>query len=522
MARTFRIFEGSLQQRFQRSRAKVQIFGGGFANGKTANSVIKALQLAKDYPGSNGLIARSTYPKLNDTIRKEFVKWCPPEWIKSFPMSQNSSNTATLTNGTQVNFRYVQQQGKSQADSGTSNLLSATYDWIVVDQFDDPEFRYKDFLDLVGRLRGSTPYIGDDPTMPRSGPRYLICTLNPTRNWFYRKIIKPLHAYQQRGVLLPEFAEMLSALNVESPEGFIELFEGATYENKDNLPEDYIKTLEALYTGQMRDRFLLGLWQAYEGLVYPQFDEEIHVVSHEKASSYHHEMKMYNYDVQYIEAFDHGIVVPSCYLFGYVDMDGNVVVLDGFYMPELSPEQIATLIKQTRAKYCGKDEIKSIPFADPSVFRRVSGQTKTVGTSTAELIRDHGRGVAMQRANNDIINGILKVQTHLNLSDFHMNPFTGEYGAPHLYISDKCQFFIEEISDFYWTTDKDGDREDKPQDKDDHAMDALRYLLTRRPFLSKMHMTPRPNNAFLHNWSEAPDSGSDPRRHRYGRSQYAA
>jgi hypothetical protein len=35
--------------------------------------LVKALQLAKDYPGSNGLIARSTFPKLNDTIRKEFL-----------------------------------------------------------------------------------------------------------------------------------------------------------------------------------------------------------------------------------------------------------------------------------------------------------------------------------------------------------------------------------------------------------------------------------------------------------------
>jgi hypothetical protein len=47
--------------------------GGGFGNGKTTAGVVKALELAKDYPGSNGLIARSTFPKLNDTIRKEFL-----------------------------------------------------------------------------------------------------------------------------------------------------------------------------------------------------------------------------------------------------------------------------------------------------------------------------------------------------------------------------------------------------------------------------------------------------------------
>ena len=68
--KAFRIFEGELQHNFQQSRAKIQIFGGGFANGKTAGAVIKAIHIARDYPGANILIARSTYPKLNDTIRK--------------------------------------------------------------------------------------------------------------------------------------------------------------------------------------------------------------------------------------------------------------------------------------------------------------------------------------------------------------------------------------------------------------------------------------------------------------------
>ena len=80
---TFKLHRGSLQERFLKSRAKIQIYGGGFANGKTATSCIKAIELAKDYPGSNGLMARSTYPKLNDTLRKEFLKWCPVDWIDS-------------------------------------------------------------------------------------------------------------------------------------------------------------------------------------------------------------------------------------------------------------------------------------------------------------------------------------------------------------------------------------------------------------------------------------------------------
>jgi hypothetical protein len=71
-------------------------------------------------------------------------------------------------------------------------LLSATYDWIVVDQIEDPEITEKDFLDLLGRLRGSAEYTGDDPTMPRTGPRWIILLCNPTRNWVYREACKAI------------------------------------------------------------------------------------------------------------------------------------------------------------------------------------------------------------------------------------------------------------------------------------------------------------------------------------------
>ena len=154
----YRVIEDSLQERYLNSRAKIQAYCGGFANGKTSANCIKALNIAKDYPGSNGCIARATYPKLEDTIKKEFLKWCPKGWIKA---KNKKENTITLTNDSVINFRYIQQQGKNE-ESSTSNLLSANFDWIIVDQIEDPEIEYKDFLDLLGRLRGNTRYVGTE------------------------------------------------------------------------------------------------------------------------------------------------------------------------------------------------------------------------------------------------------------------------------------------------------------------------------------------------------------------------
>jgi hypothetical protein len=157
-------------------------------------------------------------------------------------------------------------------ETSSSNLLSATYDWIVVDQIEDPEITEKDFLDLLGRLRGSAEYTGDDPTMPRTGPRWIVLLCNPTRNWVYRKLVKPLQDYKNG---IPNDNLMTD----ESGKPIVELFEGSTYTNRDNLPEDFIETLESAYQGQMRSRYLLGEWGAFEGLVYPQYDPVVNMVS---------------------------------------------------------------------------------------------------------------------------------------------------------------------------------------------------------------------------------------------------
>ena len=258
---TFKLQRDSLQDRFLNSKAKVQLYGGGFANGKTSAACIKCIRIAKDYPGANILMARSTYPKLNDTLRKEFLKWLPTDWIESFPKSANASNTCTLKNGTTINFRYIAQQGKLGNEATTSNLLSATYDAIIVDQMEDPEIVHKDFLDLLGRLRGMTPYDGSDTNMPVTGPRWFILTTNPTRNWVFRELVKPIHELKLGHIsdkLLCETDENGKMIfENRLPKPIIEIFEGSTYENKDNLEADFIKTLESSYKGQMRSRFLL-------------------------------------------------------------------------------------------------------------------------------------------------------------------------------------------------------------------------------------------------------------------------
>ena len=499
----YRIYEGSLNERFLGSHAKIQLFGGGFANGKTAASCIKALQLAKNYPGSNGLMARSTYPKLNDTLRKEFIKWCPPEWIESFPKSQNASNTCALSNGTTINFRYIAQQGKNANEATTSNLLSATYDWIIVDQIEDPEIVHKDFLDLLGRLRGMTPRAVDDETLPDTGPRWFIITTNPTRNWVYRELVKPNHDLQ-RGIfnnkLLCKTNENGKIILDENkqPSPIIEIFEGSTYENKENLEVDFIKTLEATYKGQMRQRFLMGEWASYEGLVYPMFNENLHVLSHASIVDYYRRLHLTASDLVYLEGYDYGLAVPFCYMFGFVDTHGNVILVDGLYEKEKSLEYHTREINRIRDEY--DVDRRNIMLADPDIFRRKSAGKKLVGRSIADMMLEDG--IYCERGNNNIANGIVKVSQYLIPQDNHRNPITKELGSPYLYISDRLEFMLQEFGDYYWQRSPTGEILDKPVDRNDHGMDTLKYMLSHRPNISKLLIATKPQEVGWRQWGE--------------------
>jgi len=474
-----------MHDRFHKSYTKVQFVGGGFGNGKTAAACVKGLKLCRDYPGCNGLVARSTYPKLNDTIRREFLLWCPQHWIRRMP--SRDENTLILKNGSTINFRYVAQRGKETEES-RSNLLSATYDWIIVDQLEDPEFSHKDFMDLMGRLRGGTEYVGDDMLMPRTGPKWFIATLNPTRNWCYREIVKPLHDFQ-RGVVTDKLLCQVDGdgnaiLGSDGrPIPLIELFEGSTYENVDNVGHDYIRGMLATYTGSMRERFVFGRWGALSGLIYPQFDETQHVLSHDVVRAYLRTLRISGFQPTFIEGYDHGLSRHSCYGLFFADDDANVFLLDGYRVAELTVANAARRIHEIRAQYSIDADELGMVFADPDVFRRKTGSSKTVGETVASLFNEEG--IPMQRGNNDISSGIAKNWQYLTPVEQHEHPITGHVLSPHFYVCDNCQWFVDEITEYYFQRDGSDETTDKPVDRNDHAMDMWKYAMSQRPKLAR-------------------------------------
>lgn len=465
----YKLVVGSKQEQFINSKKKVQILGGGYGSGKTAALVVKAIQLAFDYPGLYVLMARSTKEKLEKTMRKEFDKWCPARVIK-----QKSKESITLENGSMFLFSHIRQDGKGQG-LATSSVLGATFDLIVVDQLEDPEIVYKDFLDLFGRLRGTTPYQpkGEfDKRMPRSGPRWFMASLNPSANWTYKKLVRPYHVWKKSGKVEEDLL-----WDEEAGEPLIDLIETTTYDNRDNLPADFIKTLEASYKGQMRERFLLGKYGSYEGLVYPSVNEDIHRISKVTIREYLKKLRVTG-NLRFVESYDYGLNVPSCYLLAVVDGFGNVIICDGFYERGmlLDMHQVPR-IQELRNEWgvSGNNIIQ----ADPSVAKTYSSNRGMKGNTIKDEFE--ALGISVNLANNNVDWGIEKVSQYLHIQKNHRNPFTGEYEAPYLFVSDECGWWFDEVAEYKWKDGMNGEKGDKPIDKDDHAMDATRYLFTDLP-----------------------------------------
>jgi hypothetical protein len=514
--------EGSLQDKFLHSTSKVQIYGGGFGNGKTTAAVIKSLQLSDKYPGSTGLISRSTYPKLNDTIRKEFIKWCPPTWIVSFSTGQNGDNICHLKNGTSIYFRYIAQQG-TKTESSSSNLLSATFDWVIVDQVEDPEITHKDFLDLFGRLRGRARYVGDDDTMPVTGPRWMMLTCNPTGNWVYSKLVRPLQQYNATGVITEDLicvrdVDRRPVLDAHGkPQLLIEVIEGSTYELR-HVHEaeggDFIQTLETMYQGQQRDRFLLGRWVAYEGLVYPQYDSTVHLLQEGDIRALYDGFRETYYQPTWIEGYDYGQATPSCYALAYVTPEGHVIVCDGFYQKEMTIDDQVVAIRRIRDDWNVQlDEMHKI-LGDPAIFGRKTISRRIVGKTVADMFKEEN--IHMKRGNNDINNGIVKVGAYLNINRSLLHPIRRVAGSPRLFINAKLDWFQDEIAGYFWQQSTSGERVDKPIDRNDHAMDMIKYLLSDQPDIGKYAIPEKERIPSWMLWQENERDKNNPRGHRYG------
>jgi hypothetical protein len=214
-----------------------------------------------------------------------------------------------------------------------------------------------------------------------------------------------------------------------------------------------------------------------------------------------------------VEGYDHGLSRHSCYGIFFVDDDGNVILLDGYRVAELTIADASRRIHEIRARYGLASSDMGMIYADPDVFRRKPGSSRTVGETVASLFDEEG--IRMQRGNNDIASGVAKNWQYLAPMPAHEHPITGLRVSPHFYVADNCQWFVDEITEYYFQRDGSDETTDKPVDRNDHAMDMWKYAMSNRPKLARFLGEPNAPPAWLA-WHEveAKQRGRQKARHK--------
>ncbi|MBD5583858.1 MAG: hypothetical protein HDQ88_02140 [Clostridia bacterium] len=224
------------------------------------------------------------------------------------------------------------------------------------------------------------------------------------------------------------------------------------WEDNPYLSKKEIKLLENTLDASVLDARRYGRFSDGAGLVYPEFDESIHVI------------KPFRFPAEWQEniSIDPGLNNPLSAHWYCVDWDGNVYVVAEHFTSGKDIDFHAEAIRQISDKLGWKRDAKGRISAliDSASNQRTLASQKSV----AELFCE--RGILVNtNVNKDIFSGISRVKAFLK-------PDSGE---GNLYIFDTCVNMIEEFKTYYWASG------DTPVKKDDHCMDELRYFIMNRP-----------------------------------------
>lgn len=406
---------------------KYVAYVGGIGSGKSLIGCIAMLSQAVMYPGDY-LISRQFLPELKITTYKTFLEICPPELIAEHRIADMMVKIK-CGNGKHSNiyFRQLEEPDK---------LRSLNLSGFLIDEAN--QVSEEAFLLLQGRLRGS-------------GLRKGIIVSNPNgHDWLYRWFYKKDH------------------LRSDQAKNQFSLIMAPSTENV-HLPDGYIQDMMNAWSDERIKREIMGSFDAFEGMVYHEFRRDVHVVR---------PFRIPDTWERHIRK-DHGYRNPAAFVCFAISPEGEVYVYREFYEREWLIHEL--LNGDTKTKKIGfVEKCRGEKFLTAKIDPSTRARRGTTGASDYDEYVKHWPESfpALQMAKNDVQVGIDRVKSYLKV-----NP---KNNKPLLYIFDTCENLLEEITTYRYPDLKPNQQgkkseHEKPIKVDDHALDALRYMIVDLP-----------------------------------------
>ena len=270
--------------------------------------------------------------------------------------------------------------------------------------------------------------------MPRSFVEQAVarCSLPHAKLWFNCNPENPYHWFYQEWILKKQDKNAL--------------WLHFTMDDNPSLSAPVKERYQRFYSGVFYDRFVLGKWTVSDGLVYPAFSPQKHIISTEALPEFF---------TRYVISCDYGTVNPtSAGLWG--ECNGIWYRIKEYYYDSRKEGKQRTDEEHYTALelLAGQLKIDAV-IADPSA------------ASFIACIRSHGKFQVI-KAQNDVLSGIQHVSDML--------------AKEKILFHESCKDIIREFSQYCWDTSS---VKDAPKKEFDHAMDDMRYFVSTVLFQRK-------------------------------------
>jgi len=393
------------------------LYGGAAGGGKSYAMLVDPLRYAHRAV-HRALIIRRSMPELRELIDKSRELY-----PKAFPgcKYREVEKMWNFPSGAKIEFGFLER------DADVYRYQGQAYSWIGFDEITHlpTEFSWNY---LASRLRTT-----DSKIIP-----YMRCTANPGgvgAHWVKKRYIDPC---------IPD-------TSFEGADGLTRKFIPARLEDNPYLAEDgrYEQMLKALPPTQ-RKQLLEGNWDVNEGAAFTEFNIDIHVIPPFQIP----------FNWERAKGIDYGYASESACIWATVDStDGTLIVYRELYQKGLTGQDLGYAITEMEMQD---------PFSVPGVLDTAAwNRTGTTGPTVGETLVKQGH--KLRRSDKNRIQGKIQIHEYLRIQ---------ASGRPKIQIFNTCPNLIRELQSIPLDQSNPEDVDTKAQD---HAYDALRYLIMSRP-----------------------------------------